>query len=238
MKGVSVVIPAFNEAANIERVVAELKALSDELDILVVDDGSTDSTAESARRAGANVVRMPFNTGIGASVQAGIRVALARGCRIIVRIDGDGQHDPRNLHELLEPIRSGEVEFVLGSRYIETTGFQASPLRRMGIRWFTLLLRVVCGLRISDPTSGFWAASRRTAELLAIHYSSDYPEVDSLVRLQRAGFSLREVAVEMRPRIEGRSSIHGFRTLYYMVKVTLALLLGRLQPAHREDRHK
>ena len=229
MSSVAAIVPAFNESANIRSVVEELKELPDPPDIVVIDDGSHDSTAELARSAGAWVVRMPFNTGIGAAVQTGIRLALDRGYDHIVRIDGDAQHDARDIPRLLERLKDGQADFVLGSRYLERAGFQATALHRAGIRWFSFLLRVLCGLRVTDPTSGFWAASRRAAGILMAEYSSDYPEVDSLVHLSRQGCSVRELPVVMRPRAGGHSSIQGTRTLYYMVKVTIALLTARLR---------
>ena len=227
---VGAIVPAFNEASNIQAVIEELGKLQDPPDVIVIDDGSLDQTAELARSVGACVVRLPFNSGIGAAVQTGLRLALDRGYETIVRIDGDAQHDARDLPRLLERLKNEQADFVLGSRYLEKQGFQATILHRLGIRWFCLLLRVVSGLSVTDPTSGFWAANRRAAELLLAEYSSDYPEVDSLVHLSRRGCSVMEVPVAMRRRVGGSSSIKGTRTLYYMIKVTIALLAGSLRP--------
>ncbi len=227
---VAAIVPAFNEASNIQAVIEELGKLQDPPDVIVIDDGSLDQTAELARSAGACVVRLPFNSGIGAAVQTGLRLALDRGYESIVRIDGDAQHDARDLPRLLERLKNEQADFVLGSRYLEKQGFQATIVHRLGICWFSLLLRMVSGLRVTDPTSGFWAANRRAAEVLLAEYSSDYPEVDSLVHLSRRGCSVMEVPVAMRRRVGGSSSIKGMRTLYYMIKVTIALLAGRLRP--------
>ncbi len=216
-------------------VVEELKKLRDSPYVIVIDDGSEDRTAELARASGACVVRMPYNTGIGAAVQTGLRIALEHGYDQIVRIDGDAQHDATNIPRLLDRLDNGQADFVLGSRYLEREGFQATALHRVGIRWFCFLLRILCGLRVTDPTSGFWAANRQAAELLLAEYSSDYPEVDSLVHLSRSGCTVEEVAVEMRPRVGGHSSIKGARTLYYMIKVTIALLAGRLRPGRSRE---
>ncbi len=232
---VGAIIPAFNEASNIQAVILELGKLQNPPDVIVIDDGSLDQTAELARSAGACVVRLPFNSGIGAAVQTGLRLALDRGYESIVRIDGDAQHDARDLPRLLERLKNEQADFVLGSRYLEKQGFQATILHRLGIRWFCLLLRLVSGLRVTDPTSGFWAANRRAAELLLADYSSDYPEVDSLVHLSQSGCTVEEVAVAMRPRVAGRSSIKGARMLYYMIKVTIALLVGRLRPGRSRE---
>lgn len=223
------VVPAFNEAGNIAALVRELRDLEDAPDVLVVDDGSTDGTAEVAAAAGARVLRLPFNCGIGATVQAGIAWGLERGYGLLARFDGDGQHDPSSLVALRAPLESGEADFVLGSRYLDREGFQSTLARRMGSRWFAFLLRALSGLRITDPTSGCWAANARAAAVLQADYSSDYPEVDSLVRLQRAGCRVREQSIRMRARAQGESSIDALRAVYYMFKVTIAIVIGRVE---------
>ncbi|MFP8879194.1 MAG: glycosyltransferase family 2 protein [Myxococcota bacterium] len=225
-----VVVPAYNEVGNVRRVIEETLACHERVAILVVDDGSSDGTDAAAAAAGANVLRLPFNCGIGASVQAGLRVAVDLGYRIIARIDGDGQHDPAVLPNLLAPLRDGSADFVIGSRYVTKEGFQSTSVRRMGIRWFSTLLRVTCGIRVSDPTSGCWAANERAAALLVEEYSSDYPEVDALVRLARSGFVIRDVPTRMRERPSGSSSIGRLDGLYYMAKVTIALLIALVRP--------
>jgi glycosyltransferase involved in cell wall biosynthesis len=226
--GTIAVIPAFNEAGSIGRVVREALELEHPPDLLVIDDGSTDGTSDAARRAGATVLRLPFNCGIGGAVQTGLRFAARRGYDYTVRIDGDGQHDPRMLRSLLGPLERGEADFVVGSRFLDRQGFQSSAPRRAGVRWFCTLLRVVCGLHLTDPTSGLWAANRRAMALLADTYASDYPEVDALVRLSRNGCTLIEVPTSMRPRSAGGSSIGPSNAAYYMLKVTVALLIVRL----------
>jgi glycosyltransferase involved in cell wall biosynthesis len=223
------VVPAFNEASNIASVVAELRALPDPPDVLVVDDGSSDETAHVASRAGARVLSLPYNCGIGATVQAGIAWGVERRYTAIARFDGDGQHDPAALVVLLGPLEAGEADFVLGSRYMEREGFQSTRARRAGSSWFSFLLRVICGLRITDPTSGCWAGNARALAVLHAEHSSDYPEVDSLVRLQRAGCRIAERSIRMRPRGEGQSSIDALGAVYYMLKVTIALVIGRVE---------
>lgn len=223
------IVPAYNESESLPKLVPELSRLADAPDVLVIDDGSTDGTAEVAERAGARVLRLPYNSGIGATVQAGITWGLERGYEIVVRFDGDGQHDPVALEGLLAAVRSGASDFVVGSRYLEGLGFQSTLPRRLGSRWFALLLRAVCGLSVTDPTSGLWIANRRALAVLAVDYASDYPEVDSLVRLQRSGCRIGEHPVKMRPRAGGRSSIDLLRSIYYMFKVTIALLVGRVE---------
>ena len=222
-----VVVPAFNEVANVGRVVSEARALSQAPDVVVIDDGSTDGTADAVG-AGTRVVRLPFNCGIGAAVQTGVRLAVRDGYDVVARLDGDGQHDARSLPTLLAELPG--ADFVVGSRYLTGAGFQSSLPRRLGSRWFSLLLRVMCGQTVTDPTSGLWAANARAAALLGAEYASDYPEVDALVHLLRAGCRVREVPVTMRARSAGSSSIDAPRALYYMLKVTVALGVGRLRP--------
>jgi glycosyltransferase involved in cell wall biosynthesis len=222
-----VVVPAFNEAATVGRVVAEVRALPQAPDVVVVDDGSSDGTGAGVD---ARIVRLPFNCGIGAAVQTGLRLALADGYDLVARLDGDGQHDARVLPALLAVIETGQADFVVGSRYVDREGFQSSMLRRIGSRWFRVLLRLACGQQVSDPTSGLWAANRRAAALLAVDYASDYPEVDALVLLARSGCRIVEVPTVMRERTAGTSSINAPRALYYMLKVTVALGVGSLRP--------
>ncbi len=223
-------IPALDEADNIGRVVTELSALPEAPDVLVIDDGSSDDTREVASRMGASVVSMPFNCGIGASVQVGVWMALAGGYEVVARFDGDGQHDPRQLERLRAHLDDDTADFVLASRYLEKSGFQSTFMRRLGSRWFAVLLRAVSGLKITDPTSGCWVANRKAAEVLFEEYSSDYPEVDSLVHLGKSGCRIREISVDFRARAGGRSSIEGLHVLYYMLKVTIALIIGRVRP--------
>jgi glycosyltransferase involved in cell wall biosynthesis len=230
------IVPAFNEGKNLGTVIPEIRALTDAPDVLVVDDGSSDDTALVATRLGAKVLSLPYNCGIGATVQSGLAWGLERGYAVIARFDGDGQHDPRALPSLRRAIDAGEADFVVGSRYARKEGFQSTLLRRLGSRWFAALLRVLSGLKITDPTSGCWVANARAAAILRSEYASDYPEVDSLIRLHRAGCVIKEEPIEMRPRVEGRSSIDAFRAVYYMFKVTIALLIGRIEQRAGESK--
>jgi glycosyltransferase involved in cell wall biosynthesis len=223
------IIPAFNEGRNLRGVIAELSALDEPPDVLVVDDGSTDDTSEVAAKLGARVLALPYNCGIGATVQAGLAWGLERGYETVARFDGDGQHDPRALAALRRPVDAGEADFVVGSRYVRKAGFQSTFLRRFGSKWFGVLLRMLSGLKITDPTSGCWVANARAARVLRSDYSSDYPEVDALIRLHRAGCTIKEEAIEMRARAEGRSSIDALGAIYYMLKVTIALVIGRIE---------
>ncbi len=224
------ILPAFNEQGSIGLLIRQLKELANSPDLVVVDDGSADRTADVARSLGATVIRMPFNSGIGATVQAGLRYAVRKRYDLVVRLDADGQHDPADLSRLRKPLTEERADLVLGSRYIERRGFQSTWPRRLGSSWFGILLRPLLGQKITDPTSGFWMANARAAEVLAREYSYDYPEVDALVRLRLSGCRIVELPVNMRQREKGRSSISGLKVPYYMLKVTLALLIAWLRP--------
>jgi glycosyltransferase involved in cell wall biosynthesis len=224
-----VVVPAFDEAQSVGEVVRGIRAAVPEARVIVVDDGSRDATARVAREAGARVLRLSFNCGIGAAVQAGLRLALESDAELFARLDGDAQHDPADLPRLVARCASDPgCDFALGSRFLGSAGFKTSWPRRLGSRWFATLLRGLCGVRVSDPTSGFWVARRAAASVLCASYASDYPEVDALVHLAGRGLRIAEEPVVMRARSAGRSSIDAPAALYYMIKVTVALAVGRL----------
>lgn len=224
-----VVIPAFNEEASVGAVVADARAALAGAMVLVVDDGSTDGTGEAARRAGADVLRLPFNCGIGVAVQAGLRFAAERGAELVVRLDGDGQHDPAEVAKLVAAIEGG-ADYAVGSRFLggHVEGYRPAFFRRLGIRWFARVLRLAGAGGVTDPTSGFFAANGRATRFLALHYAPDYPEVDAVVRLARSGFKVCEVPVAMRARAGGASSIGRLAGLGYMVKVTVAIVVSWL----------
>lgn len=230
---VAAIVPAFNEAANLPRVLDALAAAAPDVHVCVVDDGSADATAQIAAGTGATVLRLPFNLGIGGAVQAGYLWAKEHGFDLAVQVDGDGQHDPSFLEAIVAPIRRGEADVVVGSRFLHAEGYRSTPLRRAGIRYLSWFLRLRCGMRPSDPTSGFRAAGARAIALFAAHYPSDYPEPEAIALARRAGLRVVEVPVRMRARQHGRSSIDQLRTLYYFVKVSLALVL--LPPRARGD---
>ena len=221
------VVPAFDEEAAIGAVVSEIAVLDPAIDVVVVDDGSSDGTGVAAAAAGATVVRLPFNLGIGAAVQTGFRWALERDYDLAVRLDGDGQHDPAELPKLLAPIERGEADVVTGSRFREEEDGYRPPLgRRVGITWFARLVSLLSGQRVTDTTSGFQALNRPGIELFARDYPSDYPEVEATVLLLKHRLRLAEVHVRMREREHGSSSITFVRSVYYAVKVTLALFIA------------
>jgi glycosyltransferase involved in cell wall biosynthesis len=220
------IVPAYNEEASIARVVGELLAYDPGLCVVVVDDGSTDHTTEVARASGAKVISLPFNLGIGGAVQTGFRYAWEQGFDVAVRADGDGQHDPAELDAILRPVLADEADVAVGSRFIGGDGYRSSRSRRTGIR---LLAWIVSGLtrqRITDPTSGFQAANRLGIRLFAADYPHDYPEAEATVMVFKHRLRLQEVPVTMRARESGRSSITTIHSVYYMVKVVLAIFVA------------
>ena len=220
-------VPAFNEEQNVGRVVGEIRAFDPELDVVVIDDGSYDRTAEIARAAGARVLRLPFNLGIGGAVQTGFRYAFERGYDVAVRLDGDGQHDPSQLGVVLAPVLAGEADIAVGSRFAaQGDGYRSSRSRRVGIRLLAWVVSRIVGRRVTDTTSGFQALNRRAIELFARDYPHDYPEVEAAVMVSRHRLRSIEVPVSMRERAGGRSSITAVRSVYYMVKVLLAIFVG------------
>jgi glycosyltransferase involved in cell wall biosynthesis len=224
------IVPAFNEAGAVGRVIAEIRAFDPAIDVVVVDDASSDETAAVAESLGATVLRLPFNVGIGGAVQTGFRYALQEGYDTAVRLDGDGQHDASELAKLLAPLERGEADLVVGSRFVDRGGAYRPPLaRRMGIRLFARLVSLLAGERVTDTTSGFLALDRVGIELFAAEYPHDYPEVEATLVALRSGLRLAQVQVDMRERETGASSITFVRSLYYIVKVTLALLVASLR---------
>jgi glycosyltransferase involved in cell wall biosynthesis len=224
------IVPARNEEGAVGGVVAEIRAFDPGLDVVVLDDGSTDQTAQAAAAAGAFVVRLPFNLGIGAAVQTGFKFALEHGYELAVRLDGDGQHDPAELPKLLGVLDRDEADVVVGSRFVDgSDGHRGPRARRVGIVFFAHLVSALTRQRVTDTTSGFQALNRRGIAIFAADYPHDYPEVEATVMVHKHRLRLVEVPVRMREREHGESSITILRSIYYMLKVTLALLVGMLR---------
>lgn len=225
-----VVVPAYNEEKSIAATVADIRAGCPQAEIVVVNDGSRDKTSAVARSMGVTVIELPYNLGIGGSVQAGFKYAARHGYDVAVQVDGDGQHPAGQIDVLLAPIRRGDADLVVGSRFLPgSSGFRSSPQRRMGIYVFRILIRILTGQIVTDATSGFRACNRAVLESFAAQYPRDYPEPEALLLAARRGFRILEVPVEMRARAAGQSSIHGFTDLYYMLKVILAMLIETLR---------
>jgi glycosyltransferase involved in cell wall biosynthesis len=231
------IVPALNESATIATVVAGLRDLDLDPDVLVIDDGSVDGTARAAAAAGARVTRLPFNLGIGGAVQAGYIYAQRHGYEIAVQVDGDGQHLPAEVARLVDVVARGDADLVIGSRFLDDGGYRPPFARRLGIRIFGRVLSTATQTRLSDTTSGFRAASPRAIGLFARHYPADYPEVESILIASRAGLRVREVPVRMSPRLGGRSSITPLRSGYYVIKVLLALSMQLLRRPESAEVH-
>lgn len=225
---VLVIIPCYNEAENICAVVQNLKSTCPDVDYLVINDCSTDNSAELLRRAGYNYLDLPINLGIGGGVQCGYRYAHDNGYDITVQMDGDGQHDPAYLNDVLTPVMSGELDMCIGSRFIAKEGFQTSFMRRVGIQFLSHLIRLLTGQRVLDVTSGYRACNKELTAYYSRNYAQDYPEPEAIVSAIVSGYRVGEVAVCMNERMGGVSSINTLKSGYYMVKVSLSLVIHRL----------
>ena len=229
------IVPAYNEAATISSVIDNLRANAPDFDVVVVDDGSTDATAQLAERCGARVLRLPFNVGIGGAVQAGFKYGLEQGYDYCVQCDGDGQHDPGEIARLQEAMEQDPtLDMVVGSRFLTTDFRYPAPVsRRTGIHIFASVCSLIVRQRISDPTSGFRLCNRRAIALFARDYPHDYPEVEAVLMLHWHRLKMREVPVRMHERGGGASSIAGSgKSAYYMVKVLLAIFIGLFREHH------
>jgi glycosyltransferase involved in cell wall biosynthesis len=221
------IVPAFNEAACLARVIEEVRAADPELEILVVDDGSTDETAAIAVRAGAELIRLPHNLGIGGAVQTGYLYARERGFDLAVQIDGDGQHDPTQVGKLLEPILDGRADIVIGSRFAGLGAYRAELSRRLGIRMFARVVSLLVGQRLTDTSSSFRAVNRRAIRVFAADYPHGYLEtVEATVLASKYGLTQTEVPVTMRRRTAGRSTLTTSLSSFYGFKVLVALFVG------------
>jgi hypothetical protein len=227
---VLIVVPAYNEGESLGELLREIKTCVPGGEVVVVNDGSRDNTGPVAQKNRATLLDLPINLGIGGAVQSGFQYGWRRGCEVCIQVDGDGQHNPADIPALLEPLQNGQADCVVGSRFFgKQGGYQSTFSRRLGIGLLSRLLWLLSGKRILDVTSGFRAMNRRAFGLLAVSYPDDYPETESLLSLLLAGCRVVEVPVTMRDRQGGRSSIFGFRTLVYMVKVSLALIIAKLR---------
>lgn len=226
-----VIVPAYNEQANIRSTLREIFSSPLNVETVVIDDGSTDATAQEAQKVGARVISLPFNLGIGGAVQTGFQFAYDNGYDIAVQVDGDGQHDAKYLKTIIEPVISGRADMTVGSRFMpkQEGGYRSSFTRRIGIGFFVYLIGVLTGHHVYDPTSGFRAYNKKMIKLFARHYPHDFPEPEAIVVARRSGAVIVELPVVMRKRQGGASSIRYFKILYYMMKVTFAIMLDTLK---------
>ena len=234
MKKVLLILPAYNEEGNILNTVKqilEFRGIEDvQVDYVVINDGSTDSTEAICKKNGLNCLTLVQNLGIGGAVQTGYIYAAKGGYDIAVQFDGDGQHDINSLPQLIAPILAGKADFTVGSRFLEKKDtFRSTLMRRIGIKWLSCLIRLVSALHLADVTSGYRAANKAAIAFLARNYPMDYPEPESAVALKKAGFRIKEVQVNMFERATGKSSINFGKSIYYMIKVSLAIVCAGIQ---------
>lgn len=226
---VLVIVPAYNEGANIEKTIENIKEAAPEYDYIVINDCSTDNTREICERRGWHILHLPVNLGIGGAVQTGYLYAWEQGYDMAVQVDGDGQHDPAYVKEMVSYMQEQQADMVIGTRFLQKQGFQSSELRRVGIRFFSGLIRLLTGQKISDPTSGLRLVNRKIICRFAFDYPKDYPEPETVVGVIRQGYKVVEYPVRMRKREGGVSSISPAKAVYYMIKVSLAILIERLR---------
>jgi glycosyltransferase involved in cell wall biosynthesis len=220
-----VIVPAYNEEGSVGRVVEEVRNRFPQVDTIVVDDGSTDRTSEIAKSKGAVALDLPFNLGIGGAMQAGYQYAYEKGYDIAIQVDGDGQHDPKEIGKLLRALEEKKVDMVIGSRFIGDSGYKSSTMRRVGISIFSQVISMIVRQKITDPTSGFRASNRKAIQLFASNYPQDYPEPEVVILLHQCHLKIGEVPVGMSERYSGESSITKIMSIYYMVKVLLAIFV-------------
>lgn len=224
-----VIIPAYNEEKSLEKAVRDIKENAPSFDYVIINDCSTDHTMELCREKKLHVLKLPTNLGIGGAVQTGYIYAMQQGYDIVVQFDGDAQHDAKYLEKMKEHMQHEKADMVIGSRFIDKVGFQSSGIRRVGIRYFTKLINALTRTTITDPTSGMRMAGKDVIAIFAENYPKDYPEPESVVAILKQGKRIVEYPVVMRERTEGISSISFRRSIYYMIKVTLAILMENMR---------
>ena len=232
---VLIIVPAFNEELNIENVWNNYKETCPECDLLVVNDCSGDKTERKLQKLNAKYMSLPINLGIGGAVQAGYRYAMKNGYDIAIQVDGDGQHDMAYVPEMVELIEQGKADIVIGSRFINKEGFQSSITRRMGISFLSGLIKVCTGKKIYDVTSGFRAVNRKFIKIYAKSYPDDYPEPEAIVAAVMHRGNIMEIPVIMHERENGTSSINFRKSVYYMIKVSLAVIVCRISFGVRRE---
>jgi len=226
---VLVIIPAFNEEKTIRKVIRQVKDAFSIVDIIVINDGSKDNTYKEALKENVYVINLPFNLGIGGAMQTGYLFAKNKNYDIAIQVDADGQHDPKFIEKLIEPLLADSSDMVIGSRYAQPSLYKSTFWRRLGIIYFANFITLLINQRLTDTTSGFRAVNKNVIDYFACCYPLDFPEVDVLIRLYNRRFRIIEIPVEMNTRAEGKSSIRSLKSIYYMVKVSLAIINSLLR---------
>lgn len=224
-----VIIPAYNEMENIIATVNDIKENAKDFDYVIINDKSTDDTLEICKKNNLNVVNLPLNLGIGGAVQTGYWYAFENNYDIAVQFDGDGQHDASYLDKMSDYLIDKKLNMLIGSRFIDKQGFQSSSIRRFGIKFFTILIKLLTGKKITDPTSGFRMCDKEVIKIFANAYPKDYPEPETVVKILCHKMKVEEMPVVMRERQQGVSSISPKKSIYYMLKVTLAIFIERIR---------
>lgn len=225
---VLIIIPAYNEAENIKKVVNNIIENYPQYDYVIINDGSKDDTEKICIQNHYNLLSLPLNLGIGGAVQTGYRYALKENYDIAVQMDGDGQHDIVYVEKLIDPIIKGETDISIGSRFIDKEGFQSTSTRRAGITFLSILIQCLCWVKVKDVTSGFRAVNKKFIDIYSKDYSNDYPEPEAVISAVMYGGRITEIPVVMKERQGGESSIRFWNSIYYMVKVTLAIVIRRI----------
>lgn len=224
-----IIIPAYNESECIEKTIENIQKNAADFDYIIINDCSTDNTREICEKQGFHIINLPINLGIGGAVQTGYLYGVRYGYDMAVQVDGDGQHDAAFLQKMADHMEITGADMVIGSRFIEKQGFQSTGVRRIGIRFFTWLIRLMTGKTVTDPTSGLRMVNRKVMKEFALNYPKDYPEPESVVTIIEEGYKVQEIPVIMRERMGGVSSISMKKSVYYMVKVSLAILFEKIR---------
>lgn len=231
-----VIVPAWNEEGAIAGVVRSVRKHVPGVPVLVIDDHSTDETIARAREAGAEVLPLPHHLGLGGCVQAGYKLGYELGFEYVIRVDGDGQHDARDIPRVFEALKASGCEMVIGSRFTNGSLVHGDPVRALGIRFFRAVLRPILGKTVHDPTSGFVGVNRAALDVFSRSFPLAYPEIEALVVLQRRRFRFEEVPCKMLPRAAGKSSITAVKSLYYIAHVLLGVFVNVLKYERRLHR--
>lgn len=224
-----VIIPSYNEELNIIDVIKKVKEQEQEVDYLVVNDCSKDNTKEILINNNIPFLDLRINLGIGGCVQTGYKYAYENKYDIAIQIDGDGQHDPKYIKSLIQPIKNGEANMVIASRFINKEGFQSSFIRRLGINWLSFIIKLLIKEKVYDVTSGYRAIDKNLIKLFKDDFAQDYPEPEAIINTYKNGYKIKEIPTKMLERQGGESSINSIKSIYYMIKVTIALLLCKIK---------